>query len=182
MDVRLVIFKADGSSKQIPVRPGRYVIGRRPDAELRIPLPSVSRDHCELVHDGRSLSVRDLGSSNGTFKNQERIKQATLGAGDRLAVGTFVMTVQIDGKPSNLSPPPTDEDDAHDLMDTPVPRPAAEAARGRSADESDDESDLDETVTRTTPVSPATGGRPGGDDSSIFEFDFDFEDDDRPKL
>lgn len=177
MDVKLVIFKQDGSTKEINVGPGRYVIGRRPDAGLRIPLPSVSRDHCELVHDGRSLSVRDLGSSNGTFKNKERVKQATLGPGDRLGVGSFTMTVRIDGKPAKITQPVGDDDDDESvLIDTPPHgNPNSRAA-------SPYDSGLQETITKSSSPPPALGGKPGTDDSSIFEFDFDFEDDDRPKL
>lgn len=177
MDVKLVIFKQNGSTKEITVGPGRYVIGRRPDAGLRIPLPSVSRDHCELVHDGRSLSVRDLGSSNGTFKNQERVKQATLGPGDRLGVGSFTMTVRIDGKPATISQPSgnTDEEDA--LIET----PPEGTMKPRVAHPGD--SGLEETIAKTSSIPAAMGGtKPTTDDSSIFEFDFDFEDDDRPKL
>lgn len=175
MDVKLVIFKQDGSTKEITVSPGRYVIGRRPDAGLRIPLPSVSRDHCELVHDGRSLSVRDLGSSNGTFKNQERVKQASLDAGDRLGVGSFTMTVRIDGKPAKITKP-SDESDEDALIDT----PPAGNIKPRAADP--DDSGLQETITKSTAPSAMSGTKPTTDDSSIFEFDFDFEDDDRPKL
>lgn len=173
MDVKLVIFKQDGSTKEIPVNPGRYVIGRRPDAGLRIPLPSVSRDHCELVHDGRTLSVRDLGSSNGTFKNQERVKQATLGAGDKLGVGSFTMTVRIDGQPARIT---RDDDEESSLVDT----PPSGNARPRAADP--DDSGLQETIAKPTASSAMSGTKPTTDDSSIFEFDFDFEDDDRPKL
>lgn len=176
MDVRLVIFKSDGSSREIPVSPGRYVIGRKPNAGLRIPLPSVSRDHCELVHDGRTLSVRDLGSSNGTFKNQERIKQATLGAGDRLGVGAVVLTIQIDGKPSAISRPVASADDEDDLMDTPV------GGVNKTTPVAPEDSGLHETVTKSSAGAPSIGGKATTDDSSIFEFDFDFEDDDRPKL
>ncbi len=174
MDVKLVIFKQDGSTKEIHVKPGRYVIGRKPDAGLRIPLPSVSRDHCELVFEGNTLSVRDLGSSNGTFKNKERIKSATLGPGDRLGVGTFTMTVRIDGKPASIAPPLDESGEEDALMETP-PHGNARPASGTA------HAGLEETIRRGAPAS-ALGGKASTEDSSIFEFDFDFEDDDRPKL
>ncbi|MDX2114885.1 MAG: FHA domain-containing protein [Planctomycetota bacterium] len=177
MDVKLVIARPDGSSKEITVKPGRYIVGRRPDAELRIPLPTVSRDHCEIIHDGSSLSVRDLGSSNGTFKNNERIQKASLGAGDILGVGSFQMTVIIDGRPPEskgsahaaaVSRPDPDEEDEDILINGPGPR-AGSVPPGSLA----------ETVQRSS--SPASRGA-SDDDSSVFEFDFDFEDDDRPRL
>ena len=43
--------------------------GRKADADLRIPLNQISRAHCELTINGSTVTIRDLGSSNGTFVN-----------------------------------------------------------------------------------------------------------------
>lgn len=175
MDVNLYIFRADGSSKTIPIKPGRYVIGRHDDATLRIPLPTVSRKHCELVHDGSSLRVRDLGSSNGTYRNEERIEETELEAGDVLGVGEFRMSVQIDGEPAEVKPPPQ--------APTPPPEQAPaeqEAATTPMSDDEEEEVDLEKTVTK-----PGMGNLLAGsntEESSIFDFDFDFEDDENPQL
>ena len=48
--------------------------------------------------------VKDLGSSNGTYINNGRVEEAPLQAGDRLAVGPIVFTVQVDGMPSEIAP------------------------------------------------------------------------------
>lgn len=178
VDVKLIIFKSDGSRKVIPVKPGRYTVGRQQGAGIRIPLPSVSREHCELVHEGNKLSVRDLGSSNGTFKNNERITETTLAPGDILAVGQFSMTVQINGKPEKIKAPATPNPEDSALLETPP--------IGMRANPGPDTKGLAETKTRAAPPPPAAplSGPPGGaaEDSSIFDFDFDFEDEDRPKL
>lgn len=169
MTVNLIVFKPDGTRKDIPLKPGKYTVGRQSTAGLRIPLASVSRQHCELVIDGSRLSVRDLGSSNGTFRNQERITQAVLEPGDQLTIGTCVLTVQIDGKPANVKRPGL-VPEGDPLAETP---PAGSKAVAST--------DADDTITKASPVSsPRTPGKP--DDSSIFDFDFDFEDDDNPKL
>ena len=104
MDVKIVFFKPNGQRKDIAMPAPVTAIGRGEDCELRIPLPSVSRRHCELREEGGGLKVKDLASSNGTFVNNQRITEASLKAGDRLAVGPVVLTVVIDGDPSDVKP------------------------------------------------------------------------------
>jgi pSer/pThr/pTyr-binding forkhead associated (FHA) protein len=104
MQVTLVMFKSDSSRREFPVKAAGFVIGRKNTCDLRIPLTSVSRQHCELrVEDGR-VKLRDVGSSNGTFHNSIRVQEAVLEAGDELVVGPVVFTVVIDGKPEVIKP------------------------------------------------------------------------------
>ncbi len=104
MDVQLVMFKSSGERKDFPVSGKNTVIGRGEDCDLRIPLLSVSRHHCQLTADGDKLLCRDLGSSNGTYVNNQRVTETDLNAGDRLAVGPVIFTIQIDGKPEQIKP------------------------------------------------------------------------------
>lgn len=104
MDVRLVMFKADGARQEFVVKRNRMVIGRTNQCGLRIPLSSVSRQHCELLIENDCLRVRDLGSSNGTFHNNVRIQEADLAPGDELIVGPVVFTVVVNGQPSEIKP------------------------------------------------------------------------------
>ena len=48
MKVKLHVFKENGDRKEVPVKPGKHVIGRGEDASIRVPLASVSRRHCEI--------------------------------------------------------------------------------------------------------------------------------------
>lgn len=104
MQVVLVMFKADSTRREFPVKPDGFVIGRKNNCDLRIPLSSVSRQHCILKIEGDKLIVRDSGSSNGTFHNSIRVTEAVLAAGDELVVGPVVFTVVIDGKPEVIEP------------------------------------------------------------------------------
>jgi EAL domain-containing protein (putative c-di-GMP-specific phosphodiesterase class I) len=61
-----------------------FRVGRRPGLDLTLPAESVSGEHAELYHQGPSLRVRDLGSTNGTFVNRRRIKDAEVHEGDVL--------------------------------------------------------------------------------------------------
>ncbi len=104
MDAKLVMFKANGNRKDFSVKDGLTVIGRGEDCDLRVPIMSVSRRHCELTNEGQAVKVKDLGSSNGTYVNNQRVNEAELSAGDRLVIGPIVFTVQINGQPEEIKP------------------------------------------------------------------------------
>lgn len=114
MECSLVMFKSDGTRKDIPLPGQRNVVGRMSSCEVRIPLNSISREHCELVCDGSSLRYKDLNSSNGVIHNGAKSKQGTLKAGDELVIGPVVFTVMIDGKPTKITPIRTILDEADD--------------------------------------------------------------------
>lgn len=182
VDVNLVFFKPDGSQKVIPLHEGRHVVGRTEEAKLRIPLATVSRQHCELVFEGDTIAIRDLGSSNGTFLNHERVDHADLRPGDVVGIGPCMLTVQIDGHPAKIEPP-IDSNGESSLMETPPDGVDAADGPGDNPLENvsaNDLSDSDETITKTDAGSILP--KEMQDDSSMFDFDFDFEDDENPRL
>jgi DNA-binding winged helix-turn-helix (wHTH) protein len=72
------------------------VIGRAPDATIRIDSPGVSRHHARVLVSGRSATLEDAESKNGTFLNGTRIMTATpLSDGDQIKVGRVVLTFRI---------------------------------------------------------------------------------------
>ena len=117
-DVILVMFKSDGTRKEFSLSGTRMKIGRTRRCDLRVPLSSVSREHCEIVMEDRGVVIRDLGSSNGTFHNRKRIQESPLTAGDEITIGPVVFTVVIDGQPVNLLPAPTKVSDPTALGET----------------------------------------------------------------
>lgn len=100
----LAMFKSDGTRRDFPLVKSRVIIGRKVNCDLRIPLTSVSRQHCELTVDGSKVQVKDLGSSNGTYHNSERVQDAHLSAGDELVIGPVVFTLVVDGQPEDIKP------------------------------------------------------------------------------
>jgi pSer/pThr/pTyr-binding forkhead associated (FHA) protein len=101
MDFRLVMFREDGSRKDFRLSPGVTTIGRKEDCDIRIPLLEVSRQHAEIAIDEDGAVLRDLGASNGTHLNNQRITEEDLEPGDHIIIGPGVFTVQIDGEPSD---------------------------------------------------------------------------------
>jgi len=75
------------------------VIGRDPSADITLDDTGISRRHCEIrvTHDGPHLlaSIRDLGSTNGTYLNGERLTTARLAEGDRITIGRTSLLVRL---------------------------------------------------------------------------------------
>ena len=61
---------------EVPLFPGRNVVGREADAAVRVDDRTISRHHAAIVIGGKSATVEDLDSKNGTFVNGERISAA----------------------------------------------------------------------------------------------------------
>lgn len=175
MDVKLVMFKSNGQRKEFPLISAKTVIGRGENCDLRVPLVSVSRHHCELIVGGGTIAVKDLGSSNGTFVNNHRVNEATLQAGDRLAVGPIVFTTQIDGVPDVIRPvktrgqlmaedgsPGTEE--IIELEDDVIAQPGASALEGANVASSGDAADGDDDIVDLDPISALEALADDGDE------------------
>jgi adenylate cyclase len=70
------------------------IIGRAPTCDLPVFDPTISRRHAELVCDEGGVSLRDLGSSNGTFVNGEKVKATTLEVDDLVAFGKVAFRLE----------------------------------------------------------------------------------------
>ncbi len=69
------------------------VIGRSSDLDMVLVEEMVSRKHARIAMEGGEISIEDLGSTNGTFVNGEKIRRATLKEGDRVLIGTSILKV-----------------------------------------------------------------------------------------
>jgi pSer/pThr/pTyr-binding forkhead associated (FHA) protein len=70
----------------------RTQIGRSPECEVFLDDVTVSRKHAELVRDGETYTITDLGSLNGTFVNRKRIESAELEDDDEVQIGKYRLT------------------------------------------------------------------------------------------
>ncbi len=105
MTATLIRFDKHGHRKDVDLNPGITVLGRRPDCDVRIPLALVSRKHCQIEQGENGLSIRDLGSANGTMLNDHPVIESELNPGDTVKIGDVKFIVQVDGNPQNIVPP-----------------------------------------------------------------------------
>jgi FHA domain-containing protein/zinc ribbon protein len=70
----------------------RTLIGRSPECDVFLDDVTVSRRHAELLRDGATFTITDLGSLNGTFVNRKRIESAQLEDDDELQIGKYRLT------------------------------------------------------------------------------------------
>ena len=141
MGVVLVMFRPDGQRRSFSVTRDMTVIGRREDCDLRIPLGDVSRKHCRLSLDGETIKVEDLGSSNGTYRNGDRVQQTELTAGDTLQIGPVVFVLQVDGSPADEDLTPVTVQSAADATRTGAPATTGEEEEAEVVDlESEEDS------------------------------------------
>jgi prophage DNA circulation protein len=83
-EVALVLVRDDGA--EVPVVKDRFVIGRGRHCDLVVDSAKVSREHAAIVRDGAGWLVEDLGSSNGTWFQRERITRRRVEDGDEYFV------------------------------------------------------------------------------------------------
>jgi predicted component of type VI protein secretion system len=95
----------DVPSLRLRLRPGRFAVeltrsglifGRHSSADVRLPLPDVSRRHCRFVCEDGRWQVIDMDSLNGVFVNDALVERAELRDGDVVRLGGFVFDVTFE--------------------------------------------------------------------------------------
>src|SRR5205085_10390360 len=96
LEVELRVLEGKQQGKAIPLHVRQFLIGREQDCHLRPNSDLVSRHHCVFTIDDFSIRLRDLGSTNGTFVNGERLQgQTMLKAGDHVVVGKLSFEIVV---------------------------------------------------------------------------------------
>jgi len=92
--LRFISGKYQGG--EFPIVPEReLVIGRSNDIDVALIEDMVSRRHARVLLQGESLIIEDLGSTNGTFVNGEKVRRARLKEGDKILIGTSIIRVAL---------------------------------------------------------------------------------------
>jgi DNA-binding NtrC family response regulator len=75
---------------------GMCIVGGASSCDIVIAVPTVSRTHVELELVQEGVSVRDLGSRNGTFFHGQRVEKMVLALGGRISVGSVTIAIEAD--------------------------------------------------------------------------------------
>lgn len=107
--LRFISGKYQGG--EFPIAPEKdIVVGRSSDLDMVLVEDMVSRRHARIAIADEQIWIEDLGSTNGTFVNGEKIKRARLKEGDRVLIGTSILKViaseAAQGEPISQSQPP----------------------------------------------------------------------------
>ncbi len=83
----LIVVRGPRVGLDYPLRESRQRLGRDSHCEIHLDDTEASRNHAEVAYMDGKYRIKDLGSSNGTFVNGDRVDEHVLNAGDRIQIG-----------------------------------------------------------------------------------------------
>lgn len=105
---RLVCTSAAGTSKIIPLKKAKLVIGRSVEADLNLPDPLVSRKHCVIEQRDGEFLIRNVSTTNPLLLNEVAIAEKRLYTGDQITIGNtnlaFISDRSEDGRKVEINP------------------------------------------------------------------------------
>jgi pSer/pThr/pTyr-binding forkhead associated (FHA) protein len=96
MEIRLSVCKDDGPTKSLNMHCNPFRIGRSDECDLQLHSRSISRMHCELKVKRSGLTIKDLGSRNGTIVNGVATPvgvRVILRANDQIKIGKYQLGI-----------------------------------------------------------------------------------------
>jgi ABC-type multidrug transport system ATPase subunit/pSer/pThr/pTyr-binding forkhead associated (FHA) protein len=91
--------EAADAAPAVSLRGSSMIFGRHPDCDQVLNYPMISGRHARLSRQGRDLVIEDLGSSNGTFVNGNRIRAPeVIRPGDAIGLGSYTFTLADGGE------------------------------------------------------------------------------------
>ncbi len=91
----LRVLAPGGSAREVALDGRPLTIGRSTDVEVVLADPLASRRHARLSSRAGRLVISDLGSTNGTRLNGDRVREAVVGPGDRIEVGATRLEIVV---------------------------------------------------------------------------------------
>lgn len=103
---RLIVNPGTANAWEIPLAPGVFSLGRDPQNDFPVEHTSVSSEHCLITVTDSGVTVKDLGSTNGTFVNDAPTDETPLAPGQTLRLGDVVLRLESDTGQTIAIPPP----------------------------------------------------------------------------
>lgn len=143
----LIHKRPDGTEKTLEFTNKPLIVGRLPESEISVRDSFISRVHCGFTYANSQFSLKDLGSTNGTYRNGARVFECALSSGDKIQVGNTTLVFEIDSKNNNASlrqipqmvappltvggstPPRPDLKQVTAPVNPPAPRPASPSVK-----------------------------------------------------
>ncbi len=105
MNVKLLVVQGKPEGKEIPLRIPKFLVGRGPECHLRPNSELISRHHCLFTIEANCVKLRDLGSTNGTVVNGERLTdEIVLQNDDMIQIGPLGFQVLVEQAASVAAP------------------------------------------------------------------------------
>jgi len=92
----------DIAGKRYPILKSHTVIGRGSDADITVDDSSISRKHVEVLWDGKRGQVNDLGSTNGSLLNGEKVNKAPLAPDSIIDIGRTRIVFRVVAKAADV--------------------------------------------------------------------------------
>jgi predicted component of type VI protein secretion system len=106
MDVTLKVLEGAKTGAKIAVKKNEFLIGRSQSCHLCAGSTAISRQHCAILRDDHRVTIKDLGSRNGTLVNGKKIEgEVELASGDEIVVGPLKFMVTITAGINNVKKP-----------------------------------------------------------------------------
>lgn len=154
ISVELCVVGGKHAGQSIALTKKKFLIGREQDCQLRPNSELVSRHHCVFTVDDFAVRLRDLGSTNGTSINGERIRKETvLKPGDRVIVGNLEFEVKVNAASTEAVPQETISQPVEDTIVSGTDTLTEMPALGGTAESTNTEEDT--FIQETTAAEPA---------------------------
>jgi pSer/pThr/pTyr-binding forkhead associated (FHA) protein len=96
MEVILKVLEGAKTGAKVAIKKNEFVIGRSPECQLCAGSSAISRRHCAIYRNENRVTIKDLGSRNGTLVNGNKISdEVELASGDEITIGPlkFLLTM-----------------------------------------------------------------------------------------
>jgi serine/threonine protein kinase len=91
----LVLTLVSKSGKEMRFTDGITVVGRSSDCKVVLKASDISKEHCRIAIGKGEAFIEDLGSANGIYVNNQKVRRAQLEEGDRLRIASHEFDVKV---------------------------------------------------------------------------------------